>query len=124
MVPGMMLTRHNLAALAVIAAVLVGARGHAADDGRFADSPLKGWFDKLASGKGLCCSFADGQSIADPDWGTHDGHYWVILDGVRYAVPPDAVVTEPNRYGQAVVWPYHDGNGEVRIRCFIAGAGT
>ena len=32
----------------------------ARDDGRYANSPLKSWFDQLASGKGLCCSFADG----------------------------------------------------------------
>jgi len=30
------------------------------DDGRYANSPLKSWFDRLASGNGLCCSFADG----------------------------------------------------------------
>ena len=30
------------------------------DDGRYANSPLKEWFNRLASGKGLCCSFADG----------------------------------------------------------------
>ena len=44
------------------------------DDGRFANSPLKAWFDQLASGKGLCCSFADGVSVQDVDWDTtHDG---------------------------------------------------
>jgi hypothetical protein len=26
------------------------------DDGRYANSPLKSWFDRLASGNGLCCS--------------------------------------------------------------------
>ena len=35
----------------------------ARDDGRYANSPLKQWFDRLASGKGLCCSFADGVSV-------------------------------------------------------------
>ena len=29
------------------------------DNGRYANSPLKSWFDRLASGNGLCCSFAD-----------------------------------------------------------------
>ena len=39
------------------------------------NSPLKPWFDRLASGKGLCCSFADGFSVQDVDWG-HPG--WAL----------------------------------------------
>ena len=31
---------------------------------------------------------------------------------------------EPNRFGPAVVWPYHAGDGTTQIRCFIPGAGT
>jgi hypothetical protein len=52
-------------------AILVPVQLAARDDGRFANSPLKPWFDRLASGKGLCCSFADGLSVQDVDW---DGH--------------------------------------------------
>jgi hypothetical protein len=37
-------------------------------DGRYADSPLHDWFNHLASGRGLCCSMADGEAVADPDW--------------------------------------------------------
>ena len=37
------------------------------NDGKYANSPLKSWFDQLASGKGLCCSFADGVSVQDVD---------------------------------------------------------
>jgi hypothetical protein len=104
--------------------VLAPTPAHAGDNGRFSNSPLKAWFDKLASGKGLCCSFADGVSIADVDWGIHGDHYWVIINGVRYAVPPEAVVTEPNKFGPAVVWPYGDFNGETKIRCFMPGSGA
>jgi hypothetical protein len=43
---------------------------HARDGGRFANSPLKEWFDRLASRNGLCCSFADGVSVEDVDWDT------------------------------------------------------
>ena len=50
-------------------------------DGRYANSPLKQWFDQLASGKGLCCSFADGVSVQDVDWDTQDGSYRVRLQG-------------------------------------------
>jgi len=92
-----------------------------ADDGRFANAPLKTWFDKLTSDKGLCCSFADGRSVADVDWGTHEDHYWVIIDGNRYIVPDTAIVNEPNKFGPAVVWPYKDFEGHTQIRCFLRG---
>ena len=29
---------------------------------------LNEWFNRLASGKGLCCSFADGSVVSDVDW--------------------------------------------------------
>lgn len=90
---------------------------------------LKLWFDRLASKKGLCCSFADGVSIRDVDWGTKEGHYIVkipptaVFPGSKdyIDVPDAAVVTEPNRYGPAVVWPYFDSNGTIQIRCFMPG---
>jgi hypothetical protein len=34
------------------------------------------------------------------------------------------VVTEPNRFGPAVVWPYQDVDGTTQIRCFLPGAGA
>jgi hypothetical protein len=96
----------------------------ARDDGRYANSPLKSWFDRLASGKGLCCSFADGFSIDNVDWDTQDGHYRVRLYGEWIVVPDNAVVTEPNKFGPAVVWPYMDTDGLTQIRCFLPGAGA
>jgi hypothetical protein len=72
----------------------------ARDDGRFANSPLKPWFDRLASGKGLCCSFADGVTVQDVDWDTQDGHYRVRIYGQWLVVPDVAIVTEPNRFGR------------------------
>jgi hypothetical protein len=112
-------------AVAVVGAIALMARWASAhDDGRFANSPLKPWFDALKSGNGLCCSFADGVTVEDVDWDVHDGHYRVRLYGAWLPVPDDAVVTEPNRYGRAVVWPYQDAGGVTRIRCFMPGAGT
>jgi hypothetical protein len=100
-------------------------------DGRYAvgDPALHQWFNKLASGKGLCCSFADGARVEDVDWDTArdaDGtlRYRVRLDGQWIDVPDAAVVTEPNKFGPAVVWPYQDIEGKTQIRCFIPGAGT
>lgn len=104
----------------------------ARDKGQYANSPLKAWFDQLASKKGLCCSFADGFSVADVDWdvqcttaaGIERCRYRVRIDGEWTDVPDEAVITEPNRYGRAVVWPYRDASGATQIRCFMAGAGT
>ncbi len=96
----------------------------ARDDGRFANSPLKPWFDKLASGKGLCCSFADGLKVEDVDWDTQDGSYRVRLQGQWVVVPDAALITEANRYGPAVVWPYQDAANATQIRCFMPGAGA
>ena len=81
--------------------------------------------ERSASGKGLCCDFADGRKVEDVDWDIDGpgGTYRVRIDGKWVAVPPDAVVTEPNKYGAAVVWPYLV-DGEPAVRCFMPGAGT
>ena len=57
-----------LIACTALLVALVSQSGHARDDGRYANSPLKPWFDSLKSGKGPCCSDADGYAVADPDW--------------------------------------------------------
>jgi AraC-like DNA-binding protein len=38
-----------------------------------------------------------------------------------FVVPDSAVVTEPNRFGPAVVWPFMDAMGVTQIRCFLPG---
>jgi len=120
---------HRLTGLALTAVALcmlastpnsVSAR----DDGRYANSPLKPWFDQLASGKGLCCSFADGVKVENVDWDTQNGRYRVRLNGQWIIVPDAALVTEPNKFGPAVVWPYQDSDGITQIRCFMPGAGA
>jgi hypothetical protein len=65
----------GMVALALCMIVLVSNHSSARDNGQFANSPLKQRFDQLASGKGLCCSFADGVSMSDIDWDSQDGHY-------------------------------------------------
>jgi hypothetical protein len=115
-------TRAIGALLAVFVCVSVPA--DARDDGRYADDPLHAWFDRLASGNGLCCSFADGLSVQNVDWDSQKGHYRVRLGGEWIDVPDYALVTEPNKFGPAVVWPYIDVTGEIHIRCFLPGAGT
>lgn len=122
---------HRLTAVAltvVASCMFFGVPSHvsARDDGRYAsENPeLHKWFDQLASAKGLCCSFADGVNVENVDWDTQDGRYRVRIQGQWVVVPDAAVVTEPNRFGPAVVWPYQDGEGATQIRCFLPGAGA
>jgi hypothetical protein len=82
---------------------------------------LNNWFDRLASGKGLCCSFADGLAVADPDWESKNGHYRVRLGNEWIDVPDDAVITEPNRAGRTMVWPWRFDD-QISIRCFMPGS--
>ena len=115
---------NDLAVLAFCLMTLAPSELVARDDGRFSGSPLKEWFENLVSRNGLCCAFADGVSVQDVDWDTQESHYRVRIQGEWFVVPDDAVVTEPNRFGLAVVWPYNDRYGNTQIRCFIPGAGT
>jgi hypothetical protein len=91
---------------------------------------LHDWFEHLASGKGLCCSFADGYMVEDADWEAMGGHYRVrvpvaanAVDAIWVDVPDEAVITEPNRAGRTIVWPLY-GVGAVSIRCFMPGSMT
>ena len=92
-------------------------------DGHYADSPLHDWFNHLASGRGLCCSMADGEAVADPDWESKEGHYRVRLDNKWVDVPDEAVITEPNRAGRTMVWPIRFDE-QISIRCFMPGSMT
>jgi hypothetical protein len=106
----------------IVVSLLVGAV-QARDDGRYTQSPLKPWFDSLRSGKGPCCSDADGFSISDPDWESKNGHYRVRIEKEWIEVPDDAVITEPNRVGRTMVWPIKGALG-ISIRCFMPGSMT
>jgi hypothetical protein len=106
-------------------------------DGRYAGSPLKAWFDGLRSGKGPCCADADGSALSDADWKTQHkvigqtpgiggpqaifSDYAVNIDGQWIDVPPEAVITEPNKVGHTMVWPIKGYLG-ITIRCFMPGS--
>ena len=100
--------------LSTLAAFTPGS--FARDDGRYADNPLKPWFESLRSNKGFCCAEADGQ---DTEYEIRASHYFVPVDGVWTEVPEDAVITAPNKAGRPILWldPLHN------IRCFIPGPG-
>ena len=111
-------------ALAIGAVLLACGPGQARDpDGRYANSPLKQWFDSLKSRKGPCCSDADGSAVSDVDWESKDGRYRVRIEGEWHEVPEDAVITEPNRVGRTMVWPIKGYLG-LTIRCFMPGSMT
>lgn len=113
----------QIAVVALIFMAIVSPRAAARDDGRYANSVLKPWFDQLKSKKGPCCSDADGFAVSDPDWDSRNGHYRVRLKGVWIDVPDDAVITEPNRAGMTMVWPIYL-DGVAIIRCFMPGSMT
>ena len=108
----------------LLALPLTPGPGQARDpDGRYANSPLKQWFDSLKSGKGPCCSDADGSAVSDVDWESKGGRYRVRIEGEWHEVPEDAVITEPNRVGRTMVWPIKGYLG-LSIRCFMPGSMT
>lgn len=90
---------------------------------------LNQWFEGLKSDKGPCCSDADGALVKDADWDTIKGgdgisHYRVRIDGQWVIVPDEAVIREPNLYGQTVVWgsrSWYQTESTYQIRCFLPG---
>ena len=112
-----------LLTICILAACFFGVAGARDLDGRYKDSPLRDWFNSLASRNGLCCSMADGETVADPDWESKDGHYRVRLENQWIDVPDNSVITEPNRAGRTIVWPLRNG-AAISIRCFIPGSMT
>ncbi|WP_240538162.1 hypothetical protein [Bradyrhizobium yuanmingense] len=125
----------HLTPIVIVLAALVWplAFTYARDDGRYANSPLKSWFDSLRSGKGPCCSDADGYALSEVDWQSAGGRYRVRVPIsndeadkntlIWVDVPEDAVITEPNRAGRTMVWPIWGYQGPT-IRCFMPGSMT
>ncbi len=68
-----------------------------------------------------CCNSSDGEEVQED---IRDGVYWVLsakTQGEWLPVPPSAIITEPNRWGQPVAWFFHEG-GKPKVRCFSPGA--
>ena len=109
--------------LAALAIALTPAFAHDASH-----PELNEWFNHLSSGKGPCCSNADGTALSDVDWEIKDGHYRVRLEDKWWDVPDEAVIKEPNRAGRTMVWPiYYRSSGapdRIEIRCFMPGSMT
>lgn len=111
--------------VAAVMWLLLVVSAHARDDGRYAQSPNRDWFRSLQDKHGMsCCDGADGMRLEDPDWEFNGDAYRVRLNGDWYAVSSDQVVTDNNRVGYAIVWPWMDSDGKLKIRCFLPGSGT
>ena len=92
--------------------------------GRYAQSPDHEWVKSLHSPRGAwCCDLADGRTVLDADWRSKDGQYQVRIEGVWIDVPDDAVIGEPNKIGQTIVWMYRV-NGSPIVTCFLPGSMT
>lgn len=110
-------------ALAVlIVLVLIGLAHVAAarDRGQYAqvDPELGAWFKGLKNSRNVpCCDTSDGRKVEDADWRRNDdGTFSAKIDGEWKPIPPDAVLTEPNRAGYAIVWIWHG-----IVMCFMPG---
>jgi hypothetical protein len=111
--------------LAFILSLLALAPLQARDDGRYAGSELKPWFENLTSGRGHCCKDSDGVKISNADWRSGGGHYEVRLEGRWMEVPANAVITEPNLVGETMVWSIKGEDWPAPgILCFLPGPMT
>jgi len=106
-----------VAYLLAIAIVFFVQSAGARDDGRWAQSPLKLWFESLKNHQGeMCCAEED--RIEVDEWHcTADDKCEVVIGGVRRPVPPQAILRQPNLAGVPLVWVW---GGE--IKCFLRGA--
>lgn len=113
----------SCAAALLSLAALLAPPALARDDGRYANSPLKPWFESLRSEFGQSCTDADGYVVADVDWESSQGRYRVHLDNEWVVVPDGAVITESNKIGRTMVWKHYI-DGHPRVRCFMPGSMT
>jgi hypothetical protein len=99
--------------------------------GKWANDPLRPWFEALKNKTGLvCCAEADGHPLDEGEWDIKDNHYRVFVNGDWTVVPDNALILGPNKFGKAIVWLWPqevlawEGSASVLIRCFIPGSGV
>jgi hypothetical protein len=108
-----------LGTVAALILLALAIPAHAHDHTR---PDLNPWLKTLRNKNTVpCCDGSDATRLSDVDWSTKEGHYIVRLDGKWVDVPPEAVIEEPNRAGQTLVWPYFK-DGMMVPRCFLPGS--
>jgi hypothetical protein len=93
---------------------------------------MKEWFKSVMEHpavKRLMASMSRTWIGIHKETGTGNAHYRVFLLGAWRDVPDAVVITEPNWFGPAVVWPVYSSMGSGKrdvafIRCFLPGAGS
>jgi hypothetical protein len=121
-------------ALAASAASAHDATRMQADFSGYPGDPkeIGNWLHGLSSKKsgGSCCNGFDGKPpqawVRTSGTGIYGegSHYEVMIEHNWVTVPDDAVITEPNKFGAAVVWYSTSHNGEhtnFNIKCFLPG---
>ena len=123
-----MLSVRSLFALTVVTALSLIGHAGAMDRAELKDvSPsVRQWFESMVSPSGkACCSYADGHRTK---YEIRANAYWVPIDTVWTAVPPEAVIMDKgNPFSEAVVWysPVIEGGkwtGRQKIICFVPGS--
>lgn len=85
-----------------------------------ADPDMRRFYEGLRNNNGMQCCF--GNDGFDAKWETRGSEYWVEIDLEWLRVPPQALLTVPNKYGVAKVWFYRPPNGgQPNINCFLPG---
>lgn len=106
----------------ILATLIICAAISAAWAHRHDRPELQGWLAGLHDSNGIsCCDSSEATRLDDPEWKNDNGHYFIFLEGEWIEVPDKAVINEPNKYGEALVWPWHE-NGHPKVRCFIPGS--
>jgi len=112
----------NRIVLSVFVLALACLEGTAHDYGQFAGDPphIRDWFNSLRipNSHTSCCGEADGHRTR---YEVKDDSYWVPIEGIWYAIPPDTVVRgNGNPTGEGVVF-YQIIGGGLRpvIICFV-----
>jgi hypothetical protein len=97
--------------------------------GKWAGDPLHSWFEHLRNQAGrYCCAEADGHPLDDGEWDMKGNGYRVLFEGKWAAVPDEAVILGPNKFGKAIVWfdaaaEYYE-TPNTGILCFMPGSGV
>lgn len=102
---------------------IVDAYGHDPDG----NAAVSAWLmEQHSNDHAWCCDGKDAHYLNETEWGIEQGHYYVIISGLKIAVTDGQLVktTSPNITGHAVLWYATTERGDIIIRCFIAGEMT